>query len=102
MKEKIEQTFETQVQGVFATPYGKSIFIQMAIMTEYFVNSLVATAKLRANTGCEHPNIYFNAQKDLASKYFNALTHQQFAELRQGVMEALCPPKPKPQTQGEK
>lgn len=81
--------FALKVQSVFNTPYGKELFVQMAIMSDYFTNSLVATARLRTNVGCEHPNIYFNAQKDLASKLFNELTHDQFGELRKGVIEHL-------------
>lgn len=101
MKSEIENTFEAHVQAVFNTPSGRALFIQMAIMTDSFINSLVATAKLRTQTGCENPNVYFNAQRDLAEKFFNALTHEQFADLRAGVMATLFPPKQKPKTKKE-
>lgn len=94
-------SFEQHVQSVFNTPSGKLMFVQLAIMTDTFTNSLVATAKLKANTGCEHPHIYYNAQRDLAEKMFNALTHSQFAELRKGVIETLCPAKQEPKKKGD-
>lgn len=101
MKKEIENTFEAHVQAVFNTTSGRALFIQMAIMTDSFINSLVATAKLRTQTGCENPNVYFNAQRDLAEKFFNALTHEQFANLRAGVMATLFPSKPTPKKEQE-
>lgn len=85
----IETTFEKDVQNVFDTTSGFDFLVQVAIMTDSFTNSLVATAQLRNRTGCEHPNTYFNAQRDLAEKIFNCLTHEQFARLRAGVMKKL-------------
>lgn len=100
MNEKLIE-FQQQVQSVFNTKDGKMLFVQLAIMTDTFTNSLVATAKLKASTGCEHPNIYYNAQRDLAEKFLNALTHSQFAELRKGVMDALISAKERTKRKGD-
>lgn len=95
--QKPEQRLETLVQSIFNTPHGKELFARMAIMTEYYSNSLIASAQIRNQIGLspESSMIYFNSQRDFATKLFNCLTHQQISELRATVMQIQFPQKPK-------
>lgn len=89
-KEKqILQELEKVVQGLFNTEYGKIYFTRLAIMSDFFSDSLVASTRLKANTMCDAPLTYLEAQRDLARKTFNCLTSQQFAELRDSVLDYL-------------
>lgn len=90
-----EQRFETLVQSIFNTPNGEELLARLALMTDYYANSLIAIAKLRINAGIDNATalIYFNSQRDLAEKIFNCLTHEQTSKLRAAVMQLKYPPK---------
>ena len=87
--------FETYVQGIFNTPYGRKFFTQLAIMSDYFENSLVAVARIKKTNTCDAPLIYLESQRDLVRKVLNCLTSQQFAELRDAVILDRFPSKKK-------